>query len=189
MISQDLANYRKAIASHNWLEAGDILPILLGKLDSNSMIKLAVEQTTVFLPTFEEYYPDVSWPRIALTIMAQGKQVDPDVPFGKIEDRYFAPGCESFLEAICFLDNAYECKDDRERCIIKTDIAISHALAAKVFDYGFRNVPTAWVTPEINEEDTDSFPIIWLGASGIQQYKETLQSKLADEIERILSQL
>jgi len=179
--------FREAIREHQWLKCEEFIQVVLRNLKPREMVILAVKQVSAFLPTFESYYPQVTWPREMLRLLSNGDPLATSMEFTGLNESYSSPGSDAFVQAISLVDNASQFQHDLYACSIKASNAIVVAIAARRYEYTIRNFPAAYkLVPAIETEENISPELVYDRHPEAENYSERIWSELASDLEALL---
>ena len=73
---QILKDFREAIATHEWYHCELRKKELLEQFSPIEALEIGIEQIYAYLPLFEQYHPDIAWPRRWLDEAKKLKPID-----------------------------------------------------------------------------------------------------------------
>lgn len=97
-VEQDLHAMHAAAQQREWNTLQDTLKRLISEVDPLVALGVAVSRAEVFLPTFEDYYPEAGWVRELLLQIVSYATAPTDLPMEALT-QFPDPGCGNFIMA------------------------------------------------------------------------------------------
>lgn len=97
-IEQDLHAMHAAAQQREWNTLQDTLKRLISEVDPLVALGVAVSRAEIFLPTFEDYYPEAGWVRQLLLQIVSYATAPTDLPMEALT-QFPDPGCGNFIMA------------------------------------------------------------------------------------------
>lgn len=167
-----------------WKELQEVTERLFVQLGQAKCISIAIHYVESYLPKFEYYYPEKTWPHellkgIRATISARtGEKTWPGA-FAEFTEDYSKPGAGNFRDALLELWRIGTVRDDPTQCAQLARLSICNVFMAELDESWGRRNPDLWerkrhpvttydmfilprdfwASPEVSERDVNN----WLG--------------------------
>ncbi|MBX3062493.1 MAG: hypothetical protein KF726_05930 [Anaerolineae bacterium] len=188
-LDPDLEALRRTVERQQWMEAFELLSVVLEKLPPRRIVQLSAVQMKAALPAFEELRTKLRWTRQAIELMSNGDPLPDDFEFGQ-EAEGANPIVTNFMIGLDKLDAAASEQDDPHVCANNGTRAILSAISARRYHYFSRLFPRDWrivVKREAGVKDLPPIKSKFLEESAVEEFTTGLWRSLVEQIKDALA--
>jgi hypothetical protein len=189
-MEKDSIALKKAIAIHDWATSVQLAKEILSRMDNKQNIDIAANLLMDYLPIFEKYHPEATWPRTFLNAVINSAHIDPEGSLPIYEEGYSSPGSINFLEALGRINSARLHVNDN----LSLDLALGAIVAtigAFSYEYWANIYPDDWEIVRKPKTAETNFPQLrsrMLADPQVENYTERIWATLYERIIKLLNQ-
>lgn len=188
-LDPDLEALRRTVERQQWMEAFDLLNVVVEKLPPRRIVQLSAAQLKEALPAFEKLRSKIRWTRQAVELMSTGDPLPDDFEFGQ-EAEGANPVVTNFMIGLDKLDAAASEQANPHVCASNGARAILCAIAARRYDYFSRVFPRDWriiVKREAGAKDLPPIKSKFLEESAVEEFTTGVWRALVEQIKGALA--